>query len=96
MDVAVLATRRSRLRLDRSTGTRSEQSVRAEVFKAPPTGVFETGHSYESRVTTVPLAWNAKADVSFDQLQLLAMTENHLFERADIPFKVVASASADG
>jgi superfamily II DNA or RNA helicase len=38
----------------------------------------------------------SKADVSFDQLQLLAVTENHLFERADIPFKVVASASANG
>lgn len=38
----------------------------------------------------------SKADVSFDQLQLLAVTENHLFERADIPFKMVASASANG
>ncbi len=35
----------------------------------------------------------SKADVSFDQLQLLAVTENHLFERADIPFKVVSSAN---
>jgi hypothetical protein len=25
-------------------------------------------------VATVPLAWNSKADVSFDQLQLLAVT----------------------
>jgi hypothetical protein len=47
-------------------------------------------------VTTVALAWNSRADVGFDQLQLLAVTENHLFERADIPFKVVASASAKG
>jgi hypothetical protein len=38
----------------------------------------------------------SKADVSFDQLQLLAVTENHLFERANIPFKVVASTSANG
>lgn len=36
----------------------------------------------------------SKADVSVDQLQLLAVTENHLFERADIPFRVVGSASA--
>lgn len=38
----------------------------------------------------------SKADVSLDQLLLLAVTENHLLERADIPFKVVASASANG
>lgn len=34
----------------------------------------------------------SKADVTLDQLQLLAVTESHLFERADIPFRVIASA----
>jgi len=31
-----------------------------------------------------------------EPVELLAVTENHLFERADIPFKVVPSASANG
>jgi hypothetical protein len=34
---------------------------------------------------TIGPARTLEADVSFDQLQLLAVTENHLFERADIP-----------
>jgi hypothetical protein len=30
--------------------------------------------------------------VSFDQLQLLGVTENHLFEMFEIPFGVIGSA----